>query len=621
MQIRAAPLARNTFNSEKRTVEVTFTTGAGVRRRDWRNDVDYLETLSCEKGAVRLDRLNSGAPVLDTHAKYRLADQVGVVLEATVDGKQGVATLQLSERDEVAGLVKDIAAGVVRNVSVGYVIHRIEKIPPANDDQIWEYRVVDWEPLEISFVPVGADPAAGVRTDDQKVYPVQIQEHSMTVKATTQSQGTDQAVLAERARVDEVFALGNKAGMPAEFTQRMVSDGISVDQAKDRIFDFLVREDDRTSNRTQNVRAHLLSGDVDVDGERSMDLMIQVIASRQGVKIDDPDAHQYRGMSLPEMIRTQLEMRGVRTTGMTRTEIVDTALGYGRGQITTSDLPELLAGVGNRLLRNRFQEEPSALKAIFRASTVADFRAKTLVSFGELPALQPINEGGAYKTGPLLEAKERYKIGRYGLIIPISRVALVNDDLDAFAGMAIGFAQSATRKEADILCNLFAGNPEMDDGNPLFHGSHGNLASSGSDITRESLGAARLAMRTQKGIDGTSFVNITPRYLIVPAAMETKAESMLTELQATKTEDVNPFSRSLELIVEPRLDAYSETAWYLAASPGQIDTIEYSYLEGEEGPRMFTKEGWEVDGMEFKCRLEFGAGAIDWRGFYKNPGA
>ena len=79
--------------------------------------------------------------------------------------------------------------------------------------------------------------------------------------------------------------------------------------------------------------------------------------------------------------------------------------------------------------------------------------------------------------------------------------------------------------------------------------------------------------------------------------------------------------RTLAPISEPRLDAASATAWYLAASPNQIDTIEYAYLEGQQGAYIETRNGFDVDGVEIKCRLDFGAKAIDWRGLYKNPGA
>ena len=101
------------------------------------------------------------------------------------------------------------------------------------------------------------------------------------------------------------------------------------------------------------------------------------------------------------------------------------------------------------------------------------------------------------------------------------------------------------------------------------------------------------------------------------------AEQIIAQnLVPAKTGDVVPQSiRTLTPIAEPRLDVASGTAWYLAANPAQIDTIEFAYLEGQQGAYIETRNGFDVDGVEIKCRLDFGAKAIDWRGLYKNPGA
>jgi len=105
----------------------------------------------------------------------------------------------------------------------------------------------------------------------------------------------------------------------------------------------------------------------------------------------------------------------------------------------------------------------------------------------------------------------------------------------------------------------------------------------------------------------------------VPPAREAIAEKWLASIAAAKATDVNPFSGSLSMVVEPRLS--SATRWYVSADPAEIDGLEYAYLAGGEGPQIETKAGWDVDGVEIRVILDFGAGFIDWRGWYANAGA
>ena len=163
----------------------------------------------------------------------------------------------------------------------------------------------------------------------------------------------------------------------------------------------------------------------------------------------------------------------------------------------------------------------------------------------------------------------------------------------------------------------------MAGGNALFHTTHKNLAGTGAALDVASVGAARAAMALQTGLDKKTVLNIRPALLIVPAALELKAEQLVAQnlVPADSAKVVPQSIRTLSPISEPRLDAASATSWYLAASPNQIDTIEYAYLEGQQGAYIETRNGFDVDGVEIKCRLDFGAKAIDWRGLYKNPGA
>ncbi len=95
----------------------------------------------------------------------------------------------------------------------------------------------------------------------------------------------------------------------------------------------------------------------------------------------------------------------------------------------------------------------------------------------------------------------------------------------------------------------------------------------------------------------------------------------MTQTTPSATADVNTFAGRLQVIEEPRLiPSTGNDPWFLAADPSRIDTIEYAYLDGQEGVYTETRSGFEVDGIEIKARHDFAAKAIDWRGLFKNAG-
>jgi phage head maturation protease len=160
--LRDAEVRAESFDEDSHQIDVIWTTGATVRRRSW-SEGEFDEELVVKNGSVRLDRLNGGAPFLNTHWNFDLRDVIGSVVpgSARITKGHGTARVQMSRRDEAAGIVQDIRDGVIRNISVGYRIHGIEK--KERKDQIPLHRVVDWEPFEISAVPIPADSGAQVR--------------------------------------------------------------------------------------------------------------------------------------------------------------------------------------------------------------------------------------------------------------------------------------------------------------------------------------------------------------------------------------------------------------------------------------------------------------------------
>ena len=168
-----------------------------------------------------------------------------------------------------------------------------------------------------------------------------------------------------------------------------------------------------------------------------------------------------------------------------------------------------------------------------------------------------------------------------------------------------------------LQMNAGAG-PTMSDGKSLFHVDHGNRAASGSALSITAVSAARVAMRRQKGLAG-EIIQVLPMFLVVPPEKETEAEQIVAQLASVKVDEVNPFSAKLTVLCDPNLT--SATRWYLAAAPGRPEGLQHAYLDGFKGPQIVTREGFEVDGTEFKVSMHFGCGFVDWRAWYMNPGA
>lgn len=292
-----------------------------------------------------------------------------------------------------------------------------------------------------------------------------------------------------------------------------------------------------------------------------------------------------------------------------------------RAMHTTSDFPELLTASGNRVLANAYQVAQSPLKSLARQRTASDFRAMSILKISEFSGLQKVTEAGEIKAMTTGEAKEGYSLETFGGTFALSRKALINDDLSAFARWGEMMGRAAAETEAAQLLTLLTqesgAGPIMGDGVRLFHADHGNLSISADSPSESSLSAARLAMRTQKGLDGKTPINVVPKFLLVGPALETWAEKLLTAINAVTTEDVNPFGGRLSLLVEPRITGNS---WYIFADPATAPVLEYAYLSSAPGPQLSSRDGWETLGREFRVVLDFGCGAVDHRGVYRNAG-
>ncbi len=343
-----------------------------------------------------------------------------------------------------------------------------------------------------------------------------------------------------------------------------------------------------------------------------------VLLMRAGIKVAEPHpaARDLQRMGIVAMAESILSMSGADLRDRSSAGLIQAAF-------ATDDFPALLGNTANKALALGYETAPVGHTLFTGERDVRDFKPQTLINLSEAPALDDVPELGEYKSGNMQDSATTFQLVTSGKIIEISRQALINDDLGALTSVPSAMGMAARRMEADKVFSVLTTNPDMRDGVPLFHADHGNL-SAGAALSLQSLALARAAMRKQKGIAGLGYLDPQPRFLIVPVALETLAEQLIASIVDPSKGNDTPnlqFIRSLTLVADPRLDAVSDKAWYLAAGPNQIDGILRVYLDGQRQPTIIENTEFKRDVYGYKVRHDFGVGVIDHRALHKNPGA
>lgn len=642
--------ALSSVNDENRTVDCLWYTGASVSRYDWWTDTSY--TLEFDPEGADLSQLNSGAPVLDMHSVYDgAAGQIGRVERAWAEKGKFYGTLRFAKTPDVDNLWTKVQSGIVTKFSMGVELLEVNE-KRDKDGKLLTKTATKWRPFEISTCSLPADfgtqtlsaasvkqppetsktepekPASEIGASAQQETQMEQQEQTGAADkpvvnqppapgagapqpaAATEEQ-LAQARKGERERVSAIQKRAKLGGIAEEFARTLIDDGVTLEQASERIF----AEMAKNGGDQIETRPHAkVTRDADVTRRAAMTAALLNRYDAKAYEFKDV-SQEFAFMSLIDMAKECLAAKGVQTRGMSKTRIAELAL-------TTSDLPNISADAANRTLRDAYMAAPRTFLPFSRKRTAADFRTINSIGLGEAPALEKINEHGEYHYGKLSDAAEKYALATYGKIIALTRKVIINDDLGALTRLPASYGVSAANLENDIVWGIITGNPVMSDGIHLFDPAHGNyVASTSGPPNVADVAALRLLASQAKGMDGVTLINVALKYLVVPGALLTNAEQLVTPiLPALLTSVVPSYYRGLTIISDPRLDANSPTAWYMFADPASIDTIEYAYLEGQEGVYLETKAGWDIDGIEYKARLDFGAAAIDWRGMYKTAG-
>jgi hypothetical protein len=640
-----------TVDRVARTVEVVWSTGA--RARNFIPSLGAItEELEMSPAAVRMEALRSGrAPVLDTHRRGGARDVLGRVVAARLDGGRGYATLQFSSAADVEPVWQRVADGTLRAVSVGYRVHRYDPRPDhATGETV--HRAVDWEPFEISVVPVPIDRDAAVRAEGAEAPsapaiepalpdedptmtdtppaepattpqepPVTTPEPTRAAPASSTPDAVAEATRAERSRIAGIDAAAEAARvlLPADRVTTLraeaVERGWSPDDTRRAFFDALVASGPRPS-----VPANPASGGPS-DRASVLDAMAEAIATRAmpGYQAGGNGRHaEFMGWRPSDMVRELLSLRG--DTALPR----DPVRLAERAFHTTSDFPALLSAAANKMLLAAYQPAAPTYRQIFLRRDFRDFKPHRHLRIGDFPVLQPLLENGEIQAGTMSESQEIVLLQTFARRIRVTRQMLVNDDLGAFTD----FAAMIGRRVADFenatayaLMNLANGDgPTLTTGSAAVFATgaaRANKAAAGTVLNEDNIGAGRTAIMKQRSLDGLPISLGRSMRVLVGPALELPALKLTAAISPGSSGAVNPYVGLLQPVVEPLIPA---NRWYLFAEPPTTPVYVYGYLNGVEGPQVTTGPVSGVDGIEVSVIFDFGVGAIDWRGAWFNPG-
>lgn len=365
---------------------------------------------------------------------------------------------------------------------------------------------------------------------------------------------------------------------------------------------------------------------VEDESDKRKGAVVAALMVRAGVASPEVRAsitgNPFRGESLMDLAKASLDRAGYDYRGRDKMEIVAAAFTQ-----STSDFPILLENAMHRTLQAAYAIAADTWRRFCAVGSVSDFRDHPRYRTAALANLQALNELGEFVNGTIPDGeKSRVRIGTKGMLINLSRQAVVNDDLGAFIGLANSLGRATARTiESDVYAFLALNSglgPTMDDGYTLFHTNHANI-STGAALSAAAIDADRVAMASQKGVGASAdYLDLRPQVLLVPIGLGGTARVInAAEYDpdtANKLQRPNVVRGLFSDVVDtPRL---SGTRRYLFADPASAPVLEVDFLDGNEQPYLEQKAGFEVDGATFKVRHDYGVSVVDYRGAVTNAG-
>lgn len=431
---------------------------------------------------------------------------------------------------------------------------------------------------------------------------------------TQQSNGNVQAAIeAERQRVTDITGLCNSAnqrGLELD-TQDFIKRGVTVEELNKIILKRFMENDVPV---TAGREGHVSVGKDEADKLRAAASDSILLRAGKNVENVAEGARDMRGMSLRDLAIECLQRNGVvNAQRLSNDELFKRAL------TPDSQFASILSDSVNKSMAMAYKAASTTYQAWTSKGSVSDFKGATHYQISEAGDLKKMTQTGEFTFDEMKDRGVSKSIATFGKEFGITRQALINDDISILTRVPEAYVRAAGRGINTLVYSMLTGNPTIFDNKTLFHANHGNVAASGGVISIATLGDGRAAMRKQTNLRGKEVLNISPKFLIVGPDKETEAEQLIASIvDPTKNNATpNPFANKFQVICDANITG---NQWFLAANPYDCETIEVTYLNGNEMPQLESQVGFDYLGIKWRIFMDYGVNVLDYRGLYKNAG-
>lgn len=627
---RNAEITGTVEHEDQYQITAVLSTEKAVLRRD--NDGnEYDEILVHRDGNVDLSRMP--IPVFIGHEpiiRNRGALNIGLVNSVEVRDGQLIGQIQLGQNEQSRAIWPDVKNKIIRYLSLSYRVLADSVVDRSGDRPRLLAR---WMPYEASFVGLPEDSGAQVlntrNLQEDNTMPdepgiTDNSQQELTLNAPS-PEGDNELIENRSADVDmpvqvpelsyteirtrqaEVAGLFDLWPQLGALKSRCLQDMVTPDRAREMILDELGRQNDQPSADTRTVNISLGADSADKWRAGATEAL-QIRLGYQPCDRQNP----YTGYTLVRMAEQCLVAQGVSIAGLNPAQIAIRSL-------STGDFPIILENTMNKAMQEAFDPTMYTYSQVAKIGSVNDFRPHSRVLKGEQSLMEEVPEYGEYPKAQIGEERELLTAKVKGSRVIMSFQMIVNDDLQAFADQANDAAASAYETvESDLYASINA-NPQMNDGTAFYDATHNNLATAAA-LDVDSVSELRKLLSQQLGITGARYLRTLPAILLTHESNRDQANILMTSQglpTATFSEGVtNPINGLAEPVSTPYLA--TETEYHLI---GRQRGWEVAFLNGQQVPFVEQRINFDNDAREWKVRLVYAVGPINWRTHAKNPGA